>query len=60
MTFKGKDVAGTITAFANEYGIKVVIVGKSRQPWHRRLLGNSLVEKLLRESKGVDVMIVDF
>ena len=59
MTFKGKDVAGTITAFANEYGIKVVIVGKSRQPWHRRFMSGSLVEKLLRESKGVDVMIVD-
>ena len=37
MTFRGPDVATTMWAFAQEYAIKVIVVGKSRQPWHRRL-----------------------
>ncbi len=59
MTFRGPDVATTILAFAREYGTKVLVIGKSRQSWFRRLLGQSIVERLSRESEGLDVMIVD-
>jgi two-component system sensor histidine kinase KdpD len=59
MTFKGKDVVSTIQAFAQEYGIKVIVMGKSHRPWHRRLFGGSILERLLRESEGMDVMVVD-
>ena len=59
MTFRGPDVASTIAAFAREYGIKVVVMGKSRRPWHRRFLGESILERMLRLAEGVDVMIVD-
>jgi two-component system, OmpR family, sensor histidine kinase KdpD len=59
MTFRGPDVASTIAAFGREYGIKVVVMGKSNQPWYRRLLGGSIFERLLRQSEGMDVMIVD-
>ena len=59
MTFRGKDVVSTILAFAQEYGIKVIVMGKSHRPWHRRLLGGSILERLLRESEDTDVMIVD-
>ena len=59
MTFRGPDVASTVAAFAQEYGIKVIVMGKSRQPWYRRLLGESILERLLRLTGGVDVMIVD-
>jgi two-component system, OmpR family, sensor histidine kinase KdpD len=59
MTFRGRDVASTIAAFASEYGIKIVIMGKSQQPWYQRFLRSSIVERLLRESESVDVMIVD-
>jgi two-component system sensor histidine kinase KdpD len=59
MTFRGKDVVSTIQAFAQEYGIKVIVMGKSHRPWHRRLLGGSILERLLRESEGTDLMIVD-
>jgi two-component system sensor histidine kinase KdpD len=59
MTFRGKDVASTISAFALEYGIKVIVVGKSRQPWHSRFVSGSILERLLRSSDGLDVMIVD-
>ena len=59
MSFKGRDVVGTIAAFAREYGIKVIVMGKSQQPWYRRILGRSIVERLLQESQGTDIMIVD-
>ncbi|WP_406700256.1 universal stress protein [Singulisphaera sp. Ch08] len=59
MTFRGKDVASTITAFAREYGIKVIVMGKSNQPWHRRFMHGSIFEQILNQSEGVDVMVVD-
>jgi two-component system sensor histidine kinase KdpD len=59
MTFKGRDVASTIAAFAREYAIKVVILGKSHQPWHHRLTHATIFEKVLRLTEGIDVMIVD-
>ncbi|WP_435020672.1 universal stress protein [Tundrisphaera sp. TA3] len=59
MTFKGRDVPSTITAFAREYDIRVLVMGKSRQPWHRRLFGTSILEAILRGLDGVDVLIAD-
>ena len=59
MTFRGPDVASTIAAFAREYGIKVIVMGKSRQPWYRRLIGESILERLLRLSDGMDLVIGD-
>ena len=59
MTFRGQDVPNTISAFAREYGIRVLVVGKTRQPWHRRLFGNSILERLLKSVAGIDVLIVD-
>ena len=34
MQFKGPDVVSTILAFAKEYGIKVIVVGKSNRSWY--------------------------
>jgi two-component system sensor histidine kinase KdpD len=59
MTFKGRDVPSTILAFAREYGIKVIVVGKSHRPWLRRLFGGSILDRLVREAEGLDVVIVD-
>ena len=59
MTFRGQDVAGTIMAFAREYAIKMIVVGKSRRPWYRRLTQASIPERLERQSEGVDILIAD-
>jgi two-component system, OmpR family, sensor histidine kinase KdpD len=59
MTFRGRDVASTILAFAREYGIKVIVMGKGHRTWYYRLWGGSVPERLLRETAGIDVMIVD-
>jgi two-component system sensor histidine kinase KdpD len=58
MTFKGSDVVTTIAAFAREYGITHIVLGRSRQPWYRRWFGRSVLERLLQIVSEVDVLIV--
>ena len=59
MTFKGPDVASTILSFAREYSIKILVIGKSRQSWLKRLLGPSILDRLCLEAEGLDLLIVD-
>jgi len=59
MTFKGPNVPSTIKAFAKEYEIRVVVMGKSRYSWLRRRLSGSIIERLLGCLDGVDILIVD-
>ncbi|QEH38852.1 Sensor protein KdpD [Aquisphaera giovannonii] len=59
MTFKGPDVVRTILAFTREYDIRIVVMGKTRRPWYRRILGGTILEHLVDHSAGVDVMVVD-
>jgi two-component system sensor histidine kinase KdpD len=59
MTFRGPDVARTILAFAREYAIKVIVVGKTRQSWFHHLWGGSILEHLERDSEGIDILIAD-
>jgi two-component system sensor histidine kinase KdpD len=59
MTFKGSDVVSTIAAFVKEYGITHILLGRTHRPWYCRLFGRSILERLLREIHGVDVIVVD-
>ncbi len=59
MTFKGVNVSNTILAFAREYAIKIIVVGKSRQPWYHRLLSGSILDQLERAAEGIDILIAD-
>jgi two-component system sensor histidine kinase KdpD len=59
MTFRGPDVASTMWAFAQEYAIKFLVMGKSRQPWLRRLTRTSILDRLMRISNDMDIIIVD-
>jgi two-component system sensor histidine kinase KdpD len=58
MTFRGQDVASTILSFAREYAIKIIVVGKSRRPWYKRLHG-SILDRLERQAEGFDILIGD-
>jgi two-component system, OmpR family, sensor histidine kinase KdpD len=60
LTFKGDDVAGTMAAFVKEYGITHIILGRSQRPWYRQWFGRSVLDRILREIHGVDVMVVDY
>ena len=44
--FKGPDLVTTVSAFVKEYGITHIIMGRSRQPWYRRWVQQSFLERL--------------
>ena len=58
MTFKGRDVVSTVAAFATEYGITHIVMGRSKRPWFSRLFGQSVLEGLLQAIPSVDVIVV--
>ena len=58
MTFKGHDVVSTVAAFAAEYGITHIVIGRSKRPWFRRWLGQSVLDGLLQAIPNVDVIVV--
>ncbi|RPI82520.1 MAG: histidine kinase, partial [Planctomycetaceae bacterium] len=57
MSFKGGDVVRTIAAFAAEYGITHIVIGRSHRPWYRRWFGQPVLEGLLRAVPEIDVVI---
>ena len=53
------DAARALRAFAREQGVALVILGSTRRSrWHR-LLHGSVVDELLHDPGGLDVLVVD-
>jgi two-component system sensor histidine kinase KdpD len=57
MTFKGADVVSTIAAFVKEYDITFVLLGRTQRPWYARWFGQSVLDRLLQDIRGVDVLV---
>jgi two-component system sensor histidine kinase KdpD len=57
MTFKGSDVVATIAAFAREYGITHIVLGRSRQPWYRRWFSRTVLDRVLQDLPNIDVIV---
>ncbi len=55
---KGNDLVSTIDAFAKEYGITHIMLGRSRQPWYRRWFRQSVVDRLQQTVDGVDMTVL--
>jgi two-component system, OmpR family, sensor histidine kinase KdpD len=55
---KSDDVAGAILDFARSKGITKIVIGRTHQPWWRRLLRRDVTERLLAEARDFDVEIV--
>jgi two-component system, OmpR family, sensor histidine kinase KdpD len=58
-TFKGEDVVSTIAAFAKEYGITHILLGRTLRPWYRQWFGPSLLDRLQQAVRGADLTVVD-
>lgn len=58
MQFSGASVAAAIAAFAREYRITHIVLGRSVRPWYARLLGPSVLEGVLRAVPEADVIVV--
>jgi len=55
---QAKDPVPALIEFARSHGVAHIIVGRSRQPWWRQVLGRSVTLRLAREAEGFDVHIV--
>ncbi len=55
---KGRDVATCLLDFARSHDVGHVIIGRSHQPWWRRVLGLDGVQRMLREADDMDLHIV--
>ena len=60
-TYKGEDIVDTILRFAREYRVGHIIVGKSgpKPPWKRFGRNKAVIEHLIRDSHGFNVIVVD-
>ncbi len=61
-TYKGDDVVKTILQFAKEYRVGHIVVGSTRgkYPFWRRLIGQkSIVERLITQSEGINIVVID-
>jgi two-component system sensor histidine kinase KdpD len=54
------DPAEAMLDFARSHRVSDVIVGRTEQPWWRRALGRSVLQRLVDESQGLDLHIVSF
>jgi len=56
---KGADVVTTLAAFAQEYAITHIIMGRTQRPWYHRFLRPSILDRLMQTIRGITVIIVD-
>lgn len=54
----GDDIAGTLARFAREHGVALLLVAQSHRPWWRRWQRPSVVDALVRNAYGLDVLVV--
>jgi two-component system sensor histidine kinase KdpD len=56
----GTDIAATLLEFARSRGVGLILAGQSRRGWWRRLTQKSVVDHLVRNARGIDVLVVTF
>jgi two-component system sensor histidine kinase KdpD len=57
---RAKNPVEALLDFARSHGVGHIIVGRSHQPWWRRVLGRASDVRLLREGEGFDIHVVSF
>src|ERR1700681_3419788 len=57
---EGTDVAETITKFAVEHGVTLIVAGQSRRNWWQHITRGSVVDKLVNNTMDIDVLVVSF
>jgi len=53
-----EDIVGALLDFARDHGVTVIIVGQSRRSWWRHLRHGSIVDRLINNPEGIDVLVV--
>jgi two-component system sensor histidine kinase KdpD len=57
---EGTDVAETLTRFAVEHGVTLIVAGQSRRNWWQHITRGSVVDKLVNNTMDIDVLVVSF
>ena len=57
---KGREPITTILEFARTHGVGHILMGRSEQPWWKRLLGRDMVRRLVDKGAGFDIHIISF
>ncbi|MEW6660758.1 MAG: universal stress protein [Thermodesulfobacteriota bacterium] len=57
---KASDPVHALLDFARSHGVGHILIGRSQQPWWRKLLGRSVTHRLIEEAAGFDVHSVSF
>jgi two-component system sensor histidine kinase KdpD len=52
------DVARALSDFAAAHGVTLILAGQSRRSWWKRLREGSVIERLLANPHGIDVLVV--
>jgi two-component system sensor histidine kinase KdpD len=55
---EGEDVVDLLCRFARERGANLLIVGQSRRSWWQRLRRGSVINRLVNNRQGLDVLVV--
>ncbi|HEX8725484.1 MAG TPA: universal stress protein [Gemmatimonadaceae bacterium] len=56
----GGDVAAALLDFARARGVSLILVGQSRRSWWQHVSRGSVVDRLVRNAAGIDVLVVSF
>lgn len=57
---KAHDPVAALLDFARSHGVGHIIIGRSYQPWWRKVMGRSVAYRLIEEAAGFDVHVVSF
>jgi two-component system sensor histidine kinase KdpD len=57
---EGTDVAETLTQFAIEHGVTLIVAGQSRRNWWQHFTRGSVIDKLVNNIRDIDVLVVSF
>jgi two-component system sensor histidine kinase KdpD len=57
---EGTDVAETLTKFAVEHGVTLIVAGQSRRNWWQHITRGSVIDKLVNNTMDIDVLVVSF
>jgi two-component system sensor histidine kinase KdpD len=57
---EGEDVVEAIVRFAREKGVTLVLVGQSHRSVWKRLRHGSVTDRLMKNKRGLDVLVVSF
>ena len=55
---QAREPAQALLEFARSHNVSDLVIGRSIQPWWRRLLGRSIMDRVINEAEGLDVHVV--